>query len=169
MRPLAQEFPAYYARYIALVPGDEVMPILSAQREEIAALGTSLDDDRGRYRYADGKWSIKEVIGHLVDSERIFATRALCIARGETQSLPGFDENAYVDAALFDERPLTSLLAEWSALREANLALFASFATDDVARLGIANGNPISPRAILWIIAGHTAHHVAVLRDRYGL
>lgn len=169
MRPLAHEFPAYYEQYVTLAQGDDVMPILRAQRAEIEALGTLLDDDRARYRYADGKWSIKEVIGHLVDSERIFATRALCIARGETQPLPGFDENTYVDAALFDERPLASLLAEWSALREANLALFASFGPDELGRLGIANGKPITPLAILWIVAGHAIHHFAVLRERYGL
>jgi uncharacterized damage-inducible protein DinB len=169
MRPLAHEFPAYYEQYVDLITEDDVMPVLQRQRDELAAVCASLDDDKARYRYEDGKWSIKEVLGHLTDAERIFATRALCIARGEEQPLPGFDENTYVAMALFDERPLSSIVNEWLALRDANMLLFASFGADDRTRLGIANGKPITPYAIMWIVAGHTVHHLTVLRERYGV
>lgn len=169
MRPAAHEFPAYYEQYVDQVEEDDVMSTLEGQREEMAAFAAVLDDDRARYRYEDGKWSIKEVIGHLLDAERIFGTRALCIARGEEQPLPGFDENTYVANALFDERPLKSIMDEWFHLRDANICLFASLSEEDVSRIGIANGKPITPRAIIWTIAGHTVHHLRILRERYGV
>lgn len=169
MRPAAHEFPAYYEQYVDQVVEDDVMSTLEGQREEMAAIAAVLDDDRARYRYEDGKWSIKEVIGHLLDAERIFGTRALCIARGEEQPLPGFDENTYVANALFDERPLKSIMDEWFHLRDANICLFASLSEEDVSRIGIANGKPITPRAIIWTIAGHTVHHLRILRERYGV
>lgn len=169
MRPAAHEFPAYYEQYVDQVEEDDVMSTLEGQREEMAALAADLDDDRARYRYEDGKWSIKEVIGHLLDAERIFGTRALCIARGEEQPIPGFDENTYVANALFDERPLKSIMDEWFHLRDANICLFGSLSEEDVSRIGIANGKPITPRALIWTIAGHTVHHLRILRERYGV
>ncbi|MBK6291066.1 MAG: DinB family protein [Ignavibacteria bacterium] len=169
MRPAAHEFPAYYEQYVDQVEEDDVMSTLDGQREEMAAFAAVLDDDRARYRYEDGKWSIKEVIGHLLDAERIFGTRALCIARGEEQPIPGFDENTYVANALFDKRPLKSIMDEWFHLRDANICLFASLSEEDVSRIGIANGKPITPRAIIWTIAGHTVHHLRILRERYGV
>ena len=169
MRPAAHEFPAYYEQYVDQVEEDDVMSTLDGQREEMAAFAAVLDDDRARYRYEDGKWSIKEVIGHLLDAERIFGTRALCIARGEEQPIPGFDENTYLANALFDKRPLKSIMDEWFHLRDANICLFASLSEEDVSRIGIANGKPITPRAIIWTIAGHTVHHLRILRERYGV
>ncbi len=169
MRPAAHEFPAYYEQYVDQVEADDVMSTLESQREEMATIASILDDDSARYRYEDGKWSIKEVIGHLLDAERIFGTRALCIARGETQPLPGFDENTYVANAAFDERSLKSIMDEWFHLRDANICLFASLSEEDVSRIGIANGKPITPRAIIWTIAGHTVHHLRILRERYGV
>ena len=167
MRPAAHEFPAYYEQYVDQVEADDVMSVLKSQREEVVNLIGTLDDDSARYRYEDGKWSIKEVFGHLLDAERIFGTRALCIARGETQPLPGFDENSYVANAVFDERPLESIIDEWFLIRDANLRLFESFSDEDLSRIGIANGKPITPRAIIWTIAGHTVHHLRILRERY--
>ncbi|HLP27040.1 MAG TPA: DinB family protein, partial [Candidatus Didemnitutus sp.] len=164
MRPAAHEFPAYYEQYVDQVETDDVMSTLEGQREEMAAIAAALDDDSARYRYEDGKWSIKEVLGHLLDAERIFGSRALCIARGETQPLPGFDENTYVANAIFDERSLKSIMDEWFHLRDANICLFSSLNDDDISRIGIANGKPITPRAIIWTIAGHTVHHLRILR-----
>ncbi len=167
MRPAAHEFPAYYEQYVDQVQADDVLTVLREQREEIATLGSTLDDDRARFRYEEGKWSIKEVIGHLTDAERIFGMRALCIARGETQPIPGFDENVYVSNAVFDERPIESIVDEWFSLRDANIRLLESLAEPDLSRIGIANGKPITSRAIFWTVAGHTIHHVRVLRERY--
>ncbi len=167
MRPAAHEFPAYYEEYVDQVEADDVMLVLEAQRQEVVNLIGTLHDDTARYRYEDGKWSIKEVFGHLLDAERIFGTRALCIARGDTQPLPGFDENSYVTNAAFDERPLDSIIDEWFLIRDANLRLFASFSNEDLSRIGIANGKSITPRAIIWTIAGHTVHHLRILRERY--
>lgn len=167
MRPAAHEFPAYYEQYVDLVESDDVMSVLDAQRDEMAELIGLLDDDRARYRYEDGKWSIKELLGHIVDSERIFGMRALCIARGDTQPLPGFDENVYVVNAVFDERALESIVDEWFSLRDANIQLFFSFSDEDLSRVGIANAKPITPRAIIWTIAGHALHHMRILKERY--
>ncbi|MCX6141244.1 MAG: DinB family protein [Candidatus Kapabacteria bacterium] len=167
MRPAAHEFPAYYEQYVDKVESEDVLSVLDAQREQMADLIGMLDDDRARYRYEDGKWSIKELLGHLVDSERIFGTRALCIARGDTQPLPGFDENVYVVNAIFDERTLDSIVDEWFSLRDANIRLFSSFSEEDLSRVGIANGKPITPRAIIWTIAGHAIHHMLILKERY--
>jgi hypothetical protein len=111
-RPAADEFAPYYARYVAAVPDGDVLDTLERQIEETVALIDTIGEARAAHRYAEGKWSVKQLVGHMADTERIFAYRALCIARGETAPLPGFDENAYVDAANFDARALNSLLGE---------------------------------------------------------
>jgi len=168
MKPLAHEYAGYYDQYIDRVSDDaNILTVLADQIGTIEAIASTIDDDKSRYRYADGKWSIKELFGHLMDSERIFGFRALCIARGETQPLPGFDEETYVANAVFDERRLNDIVAEMTILREANLLLFASLAEQDIVRQGIANGKPVTPRALMWILAGHTEHHLGVLKERY--
>lgn len=166
-RPLPSDYPEYYQRYVDAVTDDDVLEVLAEQVDTIMSMFTAMDEARTLYRYADGKWSVREVLGHILDSERIFGMRALCIARGEQQSLPGFDENIYVVNALFDERPLESILDEWQALRIANLIMFQSF--DDAAwsRVGTANNKSTTVNALAWIIAGHTTHHLNILRDRY--
>ncbi|MBN9400511.1 MAG: DinB family protein ['Candidatus Kapabacteria' thiocyanatum] len=168
MKPLAHEYAGYYDQYIDRVGDDaNILTVLADQIGTLEAFTSTIDDDKARYRYADGKWSIKELFGHLMDSERIFGYRALCIARGETQPLPGFDEETYVANAIFDERKLGDIIAEMTILRKANLLLFASLAEQDVVRQGIANGKPVTPRALMWILAGHTEHHLGVLKERY--
>jgi len=169
MRPAAHEFPAYYEQYVDKVEDEDVLEVLKAQVRQLKSLIAGIDNQRATFRYEDGKWSIKEVLGHVLDAERIFGARALCIARGETKPLPGFDENSYVDTAMFDQRTLESIVDEWLHLREANILLFEAFSNEDVSRVGIANGKPISARAIIWIIAGHTIHHIGILQDRYGV
>jgi hypothetical protein len=167
VRPGADEFAPYYARYIDAVPDGDVLDTLERQLEEMVALLDGFGEARAGHRYAEGKWSVKEVCGHIVDAERIFAYRALCVARGETKSLPGFDENAYVAGAGFDARTLNSLLGELTAVRRATLTLFRHLDASALSRRGTANDTPITPRALAWILAGHERHHQRILRDRY--
>ena len=122
---------------------------------------------KGDFAYAPGKWTIKQVVGHICDAERIFAYRALRFARGDVAPLPGFDENAWMPAARFDARPLGDLAAELDAVRRATLALLRTFDADALARRGTANNKEISVRALAYVIAGHERHHVGILRERY--
>ena len=131
-------------------------------------LGT-LSEARALHRYAPGKWSVKEVLGHLCDTERIYAYRALRFARNDATPLPGFEEDDYVPAGRFDARPLRDLLDEWQAVRSATLALYRGLDGDALLRRGVANGNLISVRAMAWLAAGHALHHLGVLRERYGV
>jgi uncharacterized damage-inducible protein DinB len=166
MKPLENEYPAYYAKHIDALGDGSLRSVLTSQLENITAL-SSLSDERALYRYAEGKWSIKEVLGHLIDCERVFAYRAMSISRGEQQPLPGFDENAYVANASFDAQPLEHLIEELLSVRHATIALQRSLAPDQLLRAGTANGNPITVHALLWIIAGHTDHHLRILEERY--
>jgi len=166
-RPGDSEFDPYYGRYIARIESDDILEVLALQLPEVRHTLGGLGPEVAGHRYEPDKWTVKQVLGHVLDSERILATRALCIARGETQPLPGFDENAYAAASAVDVRPLGDVLGEFEHLRRANLALFEGL--DDAAwqRIGHANGSPISVRAIAWILAGHLDHHLNVLRERY--
>jgi uncharacterized damage-inducible protein DinB len=167
--PDADEYAPFYAGYVAAVPTGDVLATLADQHDATAALLAGLDEPRARHRYAPGKWSVKEMVGHLADTERVFAYRAVCAARGETAALPGFDENAWVAAASFDARPLASLLAELRVVRQATLALYRSLDEAALARRVVANGAPVTARALVWITAGHERHHQNVLRERYGV
>lgn len=168
-RPAADEYAPFYAGYIARVPGTDVLRVLREQRGSVAALLGGLDDAAGTHRYAPGKWCVNGVIGHLADAERIFAYRALRIARGDVTPLPGWDQDAYAAAGDFEARSTASLAREWASARDATLTLFDGFAEACWDHRGIANGMPVSVRALVYITAGHTAHHVAILRERYGL
>lgn len=167
--PAPDEYAPFYAGYIASVAGADVRAVLERQIPALAAACAALPEDGALHRYAAGKWSIKEVIGHLADSERIFSYRALRTARGDATPLPGFDENAYVAAAGFDVRPLGELLEELRRVRASTLALLDGVDPRDWERRGTANGAEVSLRALAHIIAGHTAHHLRVLGERYGL
>lgn len=166
-RPPASEYAAAFERYVSLVPETDVMAALARQKGELAEALSPVRGEAERYRYADGKWSIRELVGHVIDSERIFGYRALCIARGETASLPGFDENAYAANAPFDDYPLGDLLDEFAQVREGHLALFRHLSREAWLRKGLANSNPISVRALAYVIVGHARHHLGVLRERY--
>jgi uncharacterized damage-inducible protein DinB len=168
-RPKADEHVEYYARYIAQMPGDDDLAVLKSQIEDTTRLLHGLSESQAMYRYAPDKWSIKQVVGHLCDVERVFAYRMMCIARGDSTSLPGFDENAYAERAESDARPLTSLRHEFRAIRAATIPLVESLGPETGVRRGLANNNPITPRALAWIIAGHEIHHYRLLKDRYGL
>ncbi|RMF62226.1 MAG: DinB family protein, partial [Bacteroidetes bacterium] len=158
-----------YAGYIATVAGDDVAAVLREQPARLQALLGGLDEDGAAYRYAPEKWSVKEVVGHLTDAERVLAYRLLRVARGDATPLPGFDEDAYVQAAGFDRFPLTTLLDGFAATRAATLALVDTLTGEVWERSGVANGSPITARALAHILAGHVRHHLLVLRERYGL
>ncbi len=167
-RPQSDEYAPYYQKYLDQLPQGDVLAQLETQGAATAKL-LAANDALGDFRYADGKWSVKEVVGHLSDCERVFAFRALHIGREDASELPGFDENAWTPAGRFDRRTLADVAAEFASVRAASLTLFRSF--DDVAlvRVGRANQNPFSVRALVAIVAGHERHHVKLLRERYGL
>lgn len=167
-RPAADEYASFYGRYVALVEEDG----LAALRElahSTPALLSRTSESQAAFRYAPGKWSVRQVVGHCCDVERVFAYRALRIARADATPLPGFDEDAWAGAAGADARALSDLVAEYRAVRAATLALFGTFDDAAYARCGTANGHRISVRALAYVIAGHERAHVTALRERYGL
>jgi DinB superfamily len=166
-RPGADEHSPYYATYISLVPDGNLIEMLQEQQQETVALLRGLSEKQALHAYAPGKWTIKEVVGHLSDGERIFCYRALRFARDDKQPLPGFEENAYVPAGRFNSRTLGDLVAEFVAVRAATVHLFRNLNETELARMGVANDNPITVRAIAYIIAGHERHHLGILRERY--
>lgn len=166
-RPSPAEYAPYFEKYISLVPEGEIAVTLGKQIEGTLNLIRSLSEAQGDLRYAPGKWSIKEVIGHLIDAERIFAYRALRFARNDATPLPGFDENSFVTSAGFGSRSLADLAKEFEHTRKSNIYLFKHLDGDSLLRRGAANDNEISVRAIAYIIAGHELHHVGILRSRY--
>jgi hypothetical protein len=166
-RPGSSEYPPYYGTYIGEVTGDDVVPALVAQRESTARVLATIPESRAGYRYAEGKWSTREVVGHLSDSERVFAYRLLRFARADETPLPGFDENHYVPAGTFERRSLADVAAEFAAVRDATLALVKSLDAAAIGRSGMANGKSISVAALAWVIAGHEVHHLRVIRERY--
>src|SRR5438045_2709260 len=167
MRPQPSEHPPYFSRYIDLVPEDDIIRAIEAQGRETAALLSLVGEEKAAFRYAPEKWSVKQVIGHMTDTERVFAYRLMSIARGETTALPGFDENTYVQNAGFDDRPLTELLDALESTRGATLALLRGMPAEAWTRVGTANENPTSARALAYMIVGHERHHLRVLRERY--
>jgi uncharacterized damage-inducible protein DinB len=168
-RPAADEFAPYYQRYIDKVAGSDVLPALAGQIETTASLLSGLSEPRALHRYAPGKWSVKEVVVHMADSERVFAYRALRFGRNDVTPLPGFEENDWAPESRADARPMAAILAELTAVRAASLALFRSLDATALIRRGVANGQPMSARAAAWVIAGHEIHHIGVLREKYGL
>jgi uncharacterized damage-inducible protein DinB len=166
-RPASGEYPAPFEAYVSKVPPGDVFPLLARSLEETLAPVVALTDAEADYRYAPGKWSVKEILGHLADSERVFAYRAMSFARGEQQPLPGFDENAYAAASKASARPLDALVAELRAVRAATLALFGGLDAEELARRGTANGRLCTAGALAAVIVGHERHHAGVLAERY--
>lgn len=166
-RPQAGEYGSYYQRYIDLATEDDVVAALDAQSHETATLLGGLSEQQASHRYAPDKWSIKQLVGHVTDTERIFAYRALSIARGETKSLPGFDQEPYVANGAFDERSISDLADELAAVRRANVMMLRALSDEAWRRIGTASDNPISVRALAFIMLGHERHHVRILRERY--
>jgi len=166
-RPLESEYAPSYQGYVGHVTEEEILPVLRAQPDDLDVLLDRVTPDRETYRYAEGKWSIREIVGHLIDGERVFGYRLLCIARGESQNLPGFDQNDYMLTAPYDRIDLEDLLAEFRLVRLANLAMLRNLDEEAWARLGTANDNQVSVRALAFIMAGHVRHHMGVLKERY--
>jgi uncharacterized damage-inducible protein DinB len=167
VRPAPDEYAPYYGRYIALIPDGPIVETLRSQIAETTAVLGALPEAKGEHRYEPGKWSVKEVLGHVIDAERVFSYRALRFARRDETPLPGFDEKLYVPAAAFGRRTIRSLLDEFRAVREATVHLFQNLDEEALSRSGIASENRMSVRALAWTIAGHERHHLGVLRDRY--
>jgi len=169
-RPQPDEYAPYYGGYIQKVPEDaNITVLLRTQPDELRALVAHLPDEQANLRPAPGEWSIKEVIGHINDTERIFAYRALRFARGDTTPLPGFEQNDYIPATDFNARSLANLVDEFDAQRRANVLCFEPLSEAELARRGTASNNPVSARALLYIMGGHVAHHLHSLRTSYGV
>jgi hypothetical protein len=168
-RPEEEEYAQspYTSRYIHLVEGNEVIGQLRKGMNEVTRLFSSLGPEQLHYRYAPGKWSLLELLRHMVDTERVMSYRVLCIARGEKQALPGFDENTYAEYAAQSMGTFADILKEYQLTREANILLFSSFTDEALSQVGIANGKAISARAILFVLAGHEQHHLNVIRENY--
>jgi uncharacterized damage-inducible protein DinB len=166
-KPDPSEYNPFFERYIGEVSDGDILEILTSQLESFVDFLDSIGEERASLRYASGKWSIKQVVGHVVDTERIFGARALAIVRGERAPLPPFEQDEYVEEANFDDRTLASLTAEFENLRRSHLVLFRSFDDRLWLRKGMAGGNEVSVRAIAWILAGHLIHHEGVVRDLY--
>ena len=166
--PKQGEFADYYSVYINQIPDDDnIIKVLENGREKMQSLVKSIPEEKGDHSYAPGKWSIKEVLGHIADVERVMAYRAMCIARGEQKSLPGFDQDEYVASADFNSRSLSDLAEELLHLRYANIALFKSLTGETLMKWGKANNHDVTVRAFMFIIAGHELHHMRILKERY--
>jgi hypothetical protein len=166
-RPEAGEYASYYEKYVSLVPGNDIVTTLEAQRLQTMQLFAARSERDGNFRYAPDKWTVKEVLGHVTDSERIFAYRALRIARGDQTPLSGFEQDDYVRTGGFGERSMASLAEEFAHVRSANVALFRHLDKEAWARRGTANKNEVTVRALAFIIAGHELHHRSILEERY--
>lgn len=166
-RPEANEYAEYYGKYIAKVPGADVLSILESQRLHMLQLFAGRSERDGNFRYAPGKWTIKEVLGHVTDAERIFTYRALRIARGDQTPLASFEQDDYVKNGGFAGRTLAHLVEEFGAVRGASVALFRSF--DDAAwsKRGVASQKEVTVRALGFITAGHQIHHRVILEEQY--
>ena len=166
-RPEAGEYSEYHDKYIALVPGTDILGALEAQRLVMAQLLGARSEREGNFRYAADKWTVKEVIGHVTDSERIFAYRALRFARADNTPLSGFEQDDYVKSGGFRDRTLADLAQEFAEVRGATIALFSGLEGPAWQRRGIANHNEVSVRALAFIIAGHELHHRRILEEKY--
>ncbi len=168
-RPASSEYAPYYAGYVDLVPDGEIGAILAEQIARSVSLLRAVPADRETARYAEGKWSVRESLGHVVETERMFTSRALWIARAPDVELPGMDQDAWVVAGGHHERPLARHLDEWAAVRNSTLRLLENLPADSFERTGIASGVTFSVRAFFWIVAGHELHHRRLFRERYGI
>lgn len=165
--PAAGEFAPYYGRYVERVPAGDVVETLRSQFAETSALLRGVDDSRTTTGYAPGKWSIRDIVLHMADTERVMAYRALRIARGDTTPLPGFDEKVFAPTAGANARSMQSLLPEFEAVRRSTIAMLEGFPAAAWGRQGTASDNTVTVRALAWIIAGHERHHIGVIRERY--
>ena len=165
--PEPSEYAPYYDRYISLVEGADIVRALEQQGAEMVAMLSDLTERQATFRYAPHKWSLKDVLGHVTDSERVFAYRALRIARGDATPLPGFEQDSYVRAAMSGNRALGELLDEFAAVRQASRMLFRSLDADAWMRRGVTDQKDVSVRALAYIIGGHELHHRKIIQEKY--
>ena len=168
-RPAPGEYNPAFERYVSRVAEDDVLPVLARQPAEVRAALESVTGERAGFRYGPDKWSIREVVGHFTDAERVFGFRAMTFARGDKTPLPGFEENDYAAIAGHDRYALPDLVAEFEALRRSNVSMLSHLDPQAIARAGTANGSPVSVRALAFIMAGHVRHHLGVLTSKYGV
>ncbi len=166
-RPKKTEYNPFYETYVSLVPETEILPALEQQIQEIRALLSGISEEKSLYRYGADKWSIRQVIGHMIDGERVFAFRAFTFSRGDSVQLFSFDENQYVSEAGFDQISLADLSAEFMALRTANVSMFKHLSFEAWTRAGTASNNHITVLALAYIMVGHVRHHSKILQERY--
>lgn len=165
-RPQPDEYSTYAARYVDLVGDGPILEILEYQQQSTYNFFVRMDPGKAGYAYDGSKWTVKQVLGHMADSERVFAYRALTFSR-ESIELPSFDQDVYMEKATFNTRSLEDLANEFKTVREASLYLFKSMTEDQTTQKGIASGNPVSVRALAYMIAGHEMHHIKILKERY--
>ena len=168
-RPDVSEYAPFYHGYVQAVPEGDIVELLRSGGQELLDAVGRIPEDRGGFRYGPEKWSIREVLGHLIDAERIFSYRALRVARGDHTPLASFDENAYVKTAGSDARTIADLVRELRAVRESTVLLFQSLPDDAWGQRGVASGKDVSLRALAYITAGHARHHLRILRERYSI
>ena len=166
-KPEQTEYPPFYTRYVAQVPEVKLKDLLASQCDKTKALYSSLSPAKVDYAYEPGKWSLKEVLGHIIDAERVFAYRALCMARGDQQSLPGMDQDVYMAHAGFANRSIESLIGEYDSVRQSTLYFFNGLTPEDLKKTGVANNGHFTVNALMYIIAGHELHHMNIIQERY--
>ena len=168
-QPLESEYAPDYRGYVSQVSENDILPVLRSQLDALDVLLGGVAPERETHRYAEGKWSIREIVGHLIDGERVFGYRAFAIARGDRNNMPSFDQNEYILASPYDRIDLEDLLSEFRLVRLSNIAMLRTLDGESWTRVGTANDNQVSVRALAFIMAGHVRHHMAVLRDKYEL
>ncbi|MBZ0317806.1 MAG: DinB family protein [Anaerolineae bacterium] len=168
-RPQANEYFEYYGGYVNRVPDGDILAILEGQLQKMRDAFLPLSDERAAYRFGDGEWSIKQMLGHMNDGEQVFGFRLMAFSRGESQAIPGFEQDEYVANANFDAIPVADLVAQFEHLRHANLLTIRHLTPEMVARRGVASGKEITVRALIYILAGHVEHHLASLVQDYGV
>lgn len=166
-RPAPEEYPETYQHYMDQLPEGDALYLLEKHSTDLRHTFRHISDERAEESYAEGKWTMKELLQHLVDTERIFSYRALCISRGDKQLLPGYDENMYAYNSLATIRPLENILDEQEQVRRSSLLLFRSFTSEMLDQTGNANGKRVSVRAIIHMVAAHEVHHINILQSRY--
>jgi uncharacterized damage-inducible protein DinB len=166
-RPEKNEYNEYYETYVSLVPETDIVRVLEDQNSELLDIFSRIDEEKSLYAYAEGKWTIKELLGHLTDGERIFGYRALRISRADKTPMEGFEQDGYIENSNFNNTKLSDLLSEFQLVRQANLIFFRNLTDEAWTRTGTASDSTVSVRAIAYIMAGHVRHHARILRERY--
>ena len=167
MKPNPGDYAQYYGQYISLLPDEDILVILEDQKKTSEEFLKALSEEQGNISYAEGKWTIREVIGHIIDVERVMAYRALCFSRGEKQEQPGFEQEDYITNGNYNHRALNDLISEFVAVRKSNLFMFKSFSDEMLKQSGIASDNKVTVLALIYIIAGHEKHHVKIIKEKY--